>query len=531
MQAAHGVAMTPLPRRVLPIGIQSFAKIRQRNHYYVDKTRFALDLIAQGSYYFLSRPRRFGKSLFLDTLHQLWAGRRELFTGLYAEEHWDWSVSYPVIHLSLGGGIDPSLESLDQLLHKQLFDLEEEHGLPARFPDAASRFQDLIKRLHHQAGQPVVVLVDEYDKPILDVLEDPDLAGLVRNRLRRLYVVIKECDPYIRFAFLTGVSKFSKVSIFSGLNNLRDITLVPQYSAICGYTDADIDTVFAPELPGLDREEIRRWYNGYNWGGEAVYNPFDLLLLFREQQYRPYWFETGTPAFLVELLGRKGVLSPDLEFLLTDEELLSSFDVDDIAPEALLFQTGYLTIADVQSDPLSLPTYRLGYPNREVQLSLSRALLRSYGVPERTLQVNRQQLFTLLQTADFERLQGLLQSLLASIPHDWYRNNAIANYEGYYASVVYSFFKATGLDLSVEDSTSQGRIDMTVRHGGQVFLFEFKLAENAAPGEALAQLKQKNYAAKYRQPGVPIWLIGIEFSRESRSIVGFEVESDRGEAC
>ena len=518
--------MTSLPRRVLPIGIQSFARIRQGNHYYVDKTRFALELIAQGDCYFLSRPRRFGKSLFLDTLHELFAGRRELFTGLYAEEHWDWSVTYPVVRLDLSVGIDPSLESLDQLLHKQLSGLEEEYGLTARFPDAPSRFQDLIERLHHRLGQPLVVLVDEYDKPILDVLEVPELARQVRGRLRRLYAVIKLCAAHIRFTFLTGVSKFSKVSIFSGLNNLNDITLDLAYSAICGYTDGDIDTVFAPELPGLDREEIRRWYNGYNWGGEAVYNPFDLLLLFRKREFRTYWFETGTPTFLVNLLARERVFTPDLESLLSSEALLSKFDVDRIAPEALLFQTGYLTISSRQTGLKGQTTYRLGYPNQEVALSLNEALLSAYGVPERPLLQASETLPLLLQTTDFEGLQGLLQSLLASIPHDWYRNNAIANYEGYYASVVYSFFKATGLDLSVEDSTSQGRIDMTVRYGSHVFLFEFKLAENAAPSEALAQLKRKDYAAKYRQPGLPIWLIGIDFSRESRRIVGFEVAQD-----
>ena len=281
--------MTEPARKKLPIGIQTFAKIReQQAYYYVDKTPHALRLIEQGSHFFLSRPRRFGKSLFLDTLKELFEGHRELFQGLHADSHWDWSVKYPVLRFSFGGGVLGSVADLQASLHAQLTLLEQAHGLNMQFPDARSRFMQLIQHLAAQTGQRVVVLIDEYDKPILDNITDSDTARQMRDGLRNLYSVIKDADAHIRFAMLTGVSKFSKVSLFSGLNNLRDITVSCEYSALCGYTDADVDTVFAPELPGLDRTEIRRWYNGYNWTGQSVYNPFDLLLLFQERQFKPY---------------------------------------------------------------------------------------------------------------------------------------------------------------------------------------------------------------------------------------------------
>ena len=249
--------MTPAQLN-LPIGIQSFREIREGGYYYVDKTPFALQLWSRGGKaYFLSRPRRFGKSLFLDTLHELFAGRQELFTGLYAEERWDWSVQYPVVHFSFGAGVIRDVGHLTRVIHQQLKQHERRYGLPlSSLEDVDLRFGELLEQLHEQTGQRVVVLVDEYDKPILDSLEEPERATELREGLRNLYSVIKDKGAHIRFAFLTGVSKFSKVSLFSGLNNLEDITLVPQYSAICGYTDTDIDTVFAPELEGQGRFKV-----------------------------------------------------------------------------------------------------------------------------------------------------------------------------------------------------------------------------------------------------------------------------------
>ncbi len=299
-------------RRKLPIGVQSFAKLRGEGCYYVDKTPFIAELAQAGGYYFLSRPRRFGKSLFLDTLAEAFAGNRGLFEGLYLAENWDWDRRHPVIRLSFAAGVLQDRTQLDHHIHVMI-----EHnaaalglGLPSREEGVAVRFDVLIGSAASRYGQRAVVLVDEYDKPILDNLTRPEVALPMREGLRNLYSVIKGRDADLQFVFLTGVSKFSKVSIFSGLNNLRDITLSPQLCTLCGYTDADIDTVFAPELEGIEREQLRHWYNGYRWGETPVYNPFDVLLLFQERQFRPWWFETGTPHLPGRLAQGAAVLHP-----------------------------------------------------------------------------------------------------------------------------------------------------------------------------------------------------------------------------
>jgi hypothetical protein len=520
-----------MQRKKLPIGIQTFREIREEDYYYVDKTPLALQLIAQGKHYFLSRPRRFGKSLFLDTLKELFEGNRALFQGLYAEQHWDWSQKYPVIRLSLGARVAKTPDILVAGLDKQLSHLENTWGYAAHFADAPNRLADLIEKLHAQTGQRVVVLVDEYDKPMLDNLSEPDMAYLMRNSLRDLYAVLKDSDAHLKFVFITGVSKFSKVSLFSGLNNLKDITVDPTYSALCGYTDRDVDTVFAPELPGLERESIRQWYNGYRWRGESVYNPFDVLLLFDQREFAPYWFETGTPTFLVEFLAQRGYFTPDLMRLQTSEKLLSSFDVDYIAPEALLWQSGYLTIQHVEEIMLGHRLYTLGYPNREVESALNDALLPMYGADAQQAFLARSVLVQALQEQDLQQFKASFSALFASIPHDWYRNNPLAQYEGHYASVFYSQLAALGLDVRVEDATNKGRIDLSLRYRNHIYLFEFKVVAHQAEGKALQQLLNKGYAEKYRSSVATeeggntrptITLIGIEFSRQDRNIVGFE---------
>ena len=512
-----------LARRKLPIGIQTFAEIISENYYYVDKTSLAHHLIEHGKYYFLSRPRRFGKSLLLDTLKELFEGNESLFRGLYVHDRWDWTTAYPVIRLSFGGGVLKSLQHLGEVLHQQLDEHERRHALPARYPDPRSRFRDLIIRRSEQAGQRVVVLVDEYDKPILDNLTDLDAALAMREGLKDIYSVIKDADAYLRFVLLTGVSKFSKVSLFSGLNNLNDITVDAAYSAICGYTEADVDTVFAPELAGLDREEIRRWYNGYNWLGESVYNPFDLLLLFDKRQFRPWWFETGTPTFLIDLLTRRGQFAPALEHLVAVETILSRFDVNDMPTEALLFQTGYLTIDHIEWTG-NKHLFHLRYPNHEVRMGLTEQLLFALSPDDTRATANLYRLHRLLSANDLMGLKDLIHAFYAGIPHHWYDNNPIAHYEGYYASVFYSYFAALGLTVIPEDVTDHGRIDMTVKFNGHIYLFEFKVVELTPEGRALQQLKDKGYADKYRAEDLPIHLIGVEFSRKTRNVVGFEVE-------
>lgn len=525
---ANPLVMPAPPRKKLPIGIQTLSEIIQNGYYYVDKTGYAQRLIERGKYYFLSRPRRFGKSLFLDTLKELFEGNEALFAGLQIHAHWDWSIRFPVIRLSFGGRSLKDAASLGAALHQQLEEHERQFSLPARYPDNPARLRDLIARVHQQAGQTVVILVDEYDKPILDQIHDQAIALSMRDDLKDLYSVIKDQDAHIRFAILTGVSKFSKVSLFSGLNNLEDITMDPAYSALCGYTDSDVNSVFAPEIGDLSREQIRIWYNGYNWLGESVYNPFDLLLLFQQRKFKAWWFQTATPTFLIRLMAERGFFTPELANLYSDDELLSSFDVEHISTEALLFQCGYLTIhAEEEPDP-GMISYTLGYPNREVETSLNHSLLASYtGNPAKARQ-HRKTLRALLHEPDLAALFTLFQSFFSSIPHHWYTNNPIAQFEGFYASVFYSYFAALGLDIRVEDCSNHGRIDMTVILPERIFLFEFKVVEIEPDGRALQQLKDKNYAGKYLATGLPITLIGVEFSRSKRNIVGFEVANEQG---
>ena len=512
-------------KRKLPLGIQTFRKIREQGCYYVDKTAYARRLVEEGDHYFLSRPRRFGKSLFLDTLKELFEGNEPLFRGLAVHDGWDWSVRRPVVRLDFGSGNFDDPAHLPQAVLAQLDAAAEDAGVAARYDVASLRFQDLLKTLHRRAGQRVVVLVDEYDRPILDALKTPEVAEANRDYLRGLYSVTKTSDAHIAFSFLTGVSKLAKVSLFSGLNNPTDLTLDPACAAICGYTEADLDTVFAAELPGLDRNRIREWYNGYNWlGPDRLYNPFDVLQLFRSRRFRPYWFETGTPAFLIDTLIRRSVSIPSLDGMLGDDDLLSKFDVREAAPEALLFQTGYLTIREEETGLLGAPLYRLGYPNHEVRWSLNKSLLAALTPPDCARRHPDPRLTERLRARDFEGVEVLVRGLFAGIPFEWHTRNEIARYEGYYASVFYAWMAAVGLDVAVEDSGAAGRVDLAVRLDGNVFLFELKVVEQAPGGAALAQLKAKGYADKYRHRAREVHLIGVEFSRQERNVVAFETE-------
>ncbi len=489
--------------------------------YYIDKTDHVRRLVERGKYYFLSRPRRFGKTLLVDTLQELFEGSEELFRGLAVHGKWDWSVRYPVVRLSFGGRNFVVPDRLHRNAMMQLDAAEKRAGVQCGYPDASDRLHHLISELHERTGQRAVVLVDEYDKPILDALGDRELALANRGFLRDLYGVIKDCDRHLRFVFLTGVSKFSKAGLFSGLNNLRDITLAPEFSDICGCTDAELDTVFAPELEGLNRDEIRRWYNGYNWcGPERLYNPFGLLLLFAERRFGNYWFESGTPTFLVETLARRDLPTPRLDGMIGSESLLSTFDVDRMSVQALLFQTGYLTIAGEEDG-----RYRLDYPNLEVRQSLGEALLEELLPVEAREETENLRLGELLAANDFRRLETLFRGVFAAIPHQWYMNSPVAKYEAHYASVIHSCFLMEGVEPVAEDSGSRGRADMAIRAGGRVYLFEFKVVERGREGVALAQLREKGYADKYRRLGRSVHLIGVEFSREERNVVGFDCET------
>jgi hypothetical protein len=513
-------------RRKLPLGIQNFQKIREGGYYYVDKTPFAVQMAEAGQYYFLSRPRRFGKSLFIDTLAEMFAGNRKLFDGLHAADHWDWSVKHPVIRISFGRGSLRGRENLDNHIAEQLRLAEASLGLDDMGgADNQIRFARIIETAVEKHGQRAVVLVDEYDKPILDNIEDAAAATEMREGLKNFYSVIKEADAHLRFAMLTGVSKFSKVSLFSGLNNLRDITLSPEYSALCGYTEADLDAVFAPELEGIDREELRTWYNGYNWLGEAVYNPYDALMFFTEKRFAPFWYETGNPSFLLKLLRQKQEFLPDLSGRVASAALLSTFDVDKIPTDALMFQAGYLTI-DEEIHEGDNYFYRLRYPNLEVFKSLNENLLLDWTPSQADFYEPQSRLLPMLRQGDMAGIERIMRAFFASIPFDWHTNNEIAHYEGYYASVFYAFFASLGLDIHVEESSCAGRLDMAVKYAGHVIVFEFKVVEDeATPGgkSALAQILEKGYANKYRSGTDTVHTVGIEFSKAKRVIVAWGV--------
>lgn len=506
----------------LPIGIQSFIEIRTENYYYVDKTPFVKMLVDSGKYYFLSRPRRFGKSLFLDTIKQAFLARKDLFKGLYLENNWDWSSPHPVIHISFGSGVYKKVEELEYKQISIIEDHAKDYNVSIEKEITSEKFLELIEKLHKTTGKKVVILIDEYDKPILDNIDDKEKAIQMRESLKNFYSVIKDSDEHIKLVFITGVTKFSKVSIFSGLNNLNDITLDPNYGAICGYTQKELEQVFKDRLERVDLEEVKLWYNGYNWLSEKVYNPFDILLYLDKKDFRPYWFETGTPSFLIKLILQKKISVAEFESFEVGDEILESFDVDRIYPQTLLFQTGYLTIVDKKRRGY-MNKYVLSWPNLEVKMSFNNYLLNTFidlMEKERGLDT----IYEGFERADLERLKVGIESLFASIPNDWYRRNNISEYEGFYSSVFYAYMAALGLDMVAEDMTNKGRIDLTVRFGGRCYIFEFKVAEKEAERKAIEQIKEKNYHEKYVGKCNEIYLVGIEFSKKERNIVNFDYE-------
>ncbi|GAB6094607.1 ATP-binding protein [Desulfatiferula olefinivorans] len=508
----------------LPIGIANFHEIRTKDCYYVDKTPFIKRLADEGKYYFLSRPRRFGKSLFIDTLKEAFSGNKELFKGLFLENNWDWSDKNPVIHISFGAGIIEDRGNLDKRFDNFLKLHAEDHGLELRSDTLADRFSELIRLLYRQYNKKVVVLVDEYDKPILDNITDRQKAIEIRKGLKNLYSVIKDSDVYIKFCLLTGVSKFAKVSLFSGLNNLEDITLQSDYATLCGYTQHELETVFHDQLIGVDLEKLKRWYNGYNFLGDPVYNPFDILLYFREKKYKNYWFETATPGFLINLLVDKHYYIPKFNQIEVGEEVLGSFDIEQIYPETLMFQTGYLTIRE-ESRLGEMLRYHLAFPNNEVESSFTNALLNYFVTDIVSKNDNQARLYNLLQTNDLDGLKDVFYSFYASIPNDWYRKNTIANYEGYYASIFYCYFSALGLDVITEDTTNKGRIDLTLTFENRIYIFEFKVVElTDNQNKAIEQIRTKKYHEKYVNNFDEIYLIGVEFSRNTRNIERFDWE-------
>ena len=537
----------------LPIGIQTFAKIRdpEDEHYYVDKTKILAELVNSGSYFFLSRPRRFGKSLFLDTLKETFEGNQSLFKGLYLENNWDWTKKYPVIKIDFGTAVIKSPESLREIIHDKLNRILTYESLELKSRSLSEKFKDLILGLESKYSAKVVILIDEYDKPILDNITESETARKMRDELRNFYSVIKGSDAHLKFVFITGVSKFSKVNLFSGLNNLQDITLDERFATICGYTEKDL-AIFEDRMEGVNREELKLWYNGYNFLGEKVYNPFDILLFLNRKDFKNYWCETGNPTFLIDLIQKNQYNPISIEKIEVSEEDMGSFDVDHIQLEVLLFQTGYLTI--LKKERIGVRTiYKLTYPNLEVRSSLNSVILMHLSNDSQNAKIESK-LYKILQSGDPSLMKPIFHSFFASIPLDWYRKNKLANYEAYYASIFYCYFASLGLDVRAEDVTNHGQVDMTVFFENKVFVLEFKVIELTEKGSALSQIKQKRYYEKHlnvdrngdfvgtghsvetrhalslQNPSSgqiqerEIYLIGVEFSREDRNITNLEWE-------
>ena len=510
----------------LPLGLQTFAEVRESGYVYVDKTPLAIKLANEAKLYFLSRPRRFGKSLFLDMLRNLFEGKQELFQGLCAEGSWEWEIKYPVVKLDMSG-TSGSLSTLRSVLEGKLRRAAKNLGVElSNTEEPVKLFEQLIEEAHAQHGRKVVLLIDEYDKPMIDNIGNLELALQMRDELRGFYSVIKAADEHLRFVMLTGVSKFSKVSIFSGLNNLEDISLNPDYGSICGYTEEDLNKVFAEYLQDVDREQLRHWYNGYNFLGEKpVYNPYDILNFikrshsFGEPRFRSYWFETGTPTFVVDLIARDNLAAHKLEPSEANETILDSCPIEKVKLITVLFQSGYLTIDKlISSDIPGRSMYRLICPNHSVRSALQDQLF-SYYLTDDEISDYQQAMHSALRHANLESVESELKRLFASIAADNYRKNDIARFEGYYASVIYSFFVGMGLRVIAEDVANLGRIDLTIQVAEQTYVIEFKVVKRKSKtNSALQQIIRQGYAAKYSGK---VYQIGIEFSETKRNIVDF----------
>lgn len=503
----------------LPLGIQTFEKIRTDNYIYIDKTKIALDLISNNSYIFLSRPRRFGKSLFMDTIHNIYEGNKEYFKDLYIYDKWDWEVSYPVVKISFAG-IFSSVKNTEKIILSILDDNKKRLNLEFKNSDDISiYFKQLIQNASETYNQRIVVLVDEYDKPILDNIEKIEIAKELRDTLKGFYTQIKDNDEFIKFTMLTGVSKFSKVSIFSGLNNLTDISLDDDFGSICGYTQNDLETVFKEHLKDVNMDELKSWYNGYNFLGEKVYNPYDILLFLQnKKQYANYWFKTGTPSFLINLIKQKRYFVPRMKSIEVEEECIDSFDIEDLSLETIMFQSGYLTITDSNND-FGLTSYVLDYPNKEVRLSFNNSILTLFINSTEQISIKKETV-KIFSSSNLEELENTIKRLFSSIAYNNFTNNDIEKYEGFYASVIYAYFASLGLELIAEDITNKGRIDLTIKFNNKIYIFEFKVIK----GDALEQIKEKKYYEKYLDSKNEVYIIGIVFDPIERNVTDFQYE-------
>ena len=508
----------------LPIGIQTFSEIIEENYCYVDKTDIAYKLVENGKYYFLSRPRRFGKSLFCDTLAEMFKGNKKLFEGLAVYDKWNWEQNYPVLRISFGSGSFKNLQDLYREIKRIFTYNNQQLDLDAELEDVEDPrgvLFTLINNCFARYKQKVVILIDEYDKPVIDNITEKEAATTNRDTLKNFYSAIKDSDQFIRFVFITGVSKFSKMNLFSGLNNLEDITIDTNYATITGYTHEDIQTVFAERLENVDLEKVKKWYNGYNYFGEPIYNPFDILLfLSKNCEFDNYWWETGNPSFLIELLKKEPYYLPDLENITVGKENLNCFDVEKIDLVALLWQTGYLTF-DSKIDFGGKIRYKMKIPNLEIMNSLNTLFFDYLTNLGSEKEIKEIAITKSIIDHDFNKMKEILISLFASIPYTNYTNNIIANYEGYYSSVIFAFLATLGFEIIAEDFTNRGRVDLTIKTSDAIVIIEFKVDSSES---ALKQIKEKKYFEKYRGDGKEIYIVGISFDSSQKNIAEFVYE-------
>lgn len=507
----------------LSLGVQSFRKLRTQNLIYVDKTKDIYKLVSEGMYYFFSRPRRFGKSLLLNTLKELFLGNQSLFEGLWIEDKIEWE-SYPVIHLDFSL-VSYFTQELRVGILKQLQLIAEEYEIILEETDTKEVLKELIVKLFRKYDKPVVFLVDEYDKPLTDFLENLEQAEENRELIKNFYSPLKGLDDYLKFVFITGVSKFSKVSIFSDLNHLTDLTLHPQFSTIVGYTQAEIAHYFEDRLERISQnqqiskeallDDLQTHYNGYSWDGKNfVYNPFSVLSFFSNEKIRNYWFSTGTPTFLVKMLQKDFIY--DLK-----KSNVTGFSLDNMSLQkpslnTLLFQTGYLTI----KKEIRENTYHLAYPNAEVEESLLKYLLAEYMRKNASESENIAfQMIEALQENNFILLKETFNALFASIPQDYF----LENREKFYAAIMFLTLKILGYFVEVEMNAGRGRLDAIVFFEDKIFVMEFKKDESVE--KAIAQIHEKAYYQPYQNQKRAIYLLGFNFISAQKEMEDILVEA------
>ena len=515
----------------LPVGIQTFDKLIQGGYLYIDKTAYIHKMVSESNYIFLSRPRRFGKSLLVSTLQSYFEGKKDLFKGLAIEQLEKEWAQHPVLRFSLASGKHMEKEQLERYLLDILSDNEERFGLHSDKVDTNIRLKDLIKNVYDKTGKQVAVLIDEYDAPLLDVVHENEQLPILRQVMRNFYSPLKDCDPYLRFVFLTGITKFSQLSIFSELNNLKNISMLPEFAAICGITVEEMKTqmadyidVFAKtEETGHEEmvEKLKKQYDGYHftWPSPDIFNPFSLLNAMQDRRLDSYWFASGTPTYLIEMLRKFDVLPSEIKNIEAE-----AFDFDaptenmqSITP--LLYQSGYITIKDYNKN---FNYYTLSIPNKEVRIGLLRSLVPSY-VQTSTLVVNNtaRKMAQLIVNDDVDSALSLLQKFLQTVP---YCDNASS--EGHYQQVMFIVFSLLSNYIAdVEVRTPSGRVDMVMRTDKALYLFELKMNKSAAA--AMKQIDLKDYPARFAMCGLPIVKVGINFDDERRTISDWEIVPTR----